>query len=67
MEKQPDTRRIIIFLGFAFGIAWITGLIIYLTGGLANSPQIVPGISLALTLMATTRPLTCGPRLWETS
>jgi uncharacterized protein len=54
MEKQPDTRRIIIFLGFAFGIAWLTGLIIYLTGGLANSPQIVPGISLALVLMATT-------------
>ena len=54
MEKQPDTRRIIIFLGFAFGIAWITGLIIYLTGGLATSPQILPGISLALVLMATT-------------
>jgi membrane protease YdiL (CAAX protease family) len=53
MDKQPDTRRIIIFLGFAFGIAWITGLIIYLTGGIANSPQIVPGISLALVLMAT--------------
>jgi uncharacterized protein len=54
MGKQPDTRRIIIFLAFAFGIAWLTGLIIYLTGGLTNSPQIVPGISLALALMATT-------------
>jgi len=54
MDKQIDTRRIIIFLGFAFGITWITGLIIYLTGGLTNSPQIVPGISLALVLMATT-------------
>jgi len=54
MEKQPDTRRIIIFLGFAFGIAWLTGLVIYLTGGLANSPQIAPGISLALVLLATT-------------
>jgi uncharacterized protein len=53
MEKQIDTRRIIIFLGFAFGIAWITGLIIYLTGGLTNSPTIVPGISLALILLAT--------------
>ena len=53
MDKQPDTRRIIIFLGFAFGIAWITGLIIYLTGGLANSPQIFPHVTLALVLMAT--------------
>ena len=53
MDKKLDTRRIIIFLGFAFGIAWITGLIIYLNGGLANSPQIAPGVTLALILMAT--------------
>ena len=53
MEKQIDSRRIIIFLALAFGIAWITGLVIYLTGGLTNSPQIVPGISLALVLLAT--------------
>ena len=53
MDKKLDTRRIIIFLGFAFGIAWITGLIIYLNGGLVNSPQIAPGVTLALILMAT--------------
>jgi uncharacterized protein len=53
MDKQPDTRRIIIFLSFAFAIAWATGLIIYLTGGLTNSPKIVPGVSLALVLLAT--------------
>lgn len=48
-----DTKRILIFLVFAFGIAWATGLVIYLTGGLTNSPQLLPGISLALVLMAT--------------
>ena len=53
MDSKLDTRRIFIFLGFAFGIAWIAGLIIYLTGGLTNSPQIAPGVSLALVLMAT--------------
>ena len=53
MHKQVDTRRIIIFLAFAFGIAWIAGLVIYLTGGLTNSPQILPGVSLALILLAT--------------
>jgi membrane protease YdiL (CAAX protease family) len=53
MDKKLDTRRIIIFLGFAFGIAWIAGLIIYLNGGLTNSPQISPGVTLALVLMAT--------------
>jgi len=53
MEPKIDVRRIVIFLGFAFGIAWIAGLVIYLTGGLVNSPQLVPGLSLALVLMAT--------------
>ena len=53
MESKIDTRRLVLFLGFAFGIAWIAGLIIYLTGGLTNSPQIAPGVSLALVLLAT--------------
>lgn len=53
MEIKVDTRRVVIFLAFAFGIAWLTGLVIYLNGGLVNSPQIAPGITLALVLMAT--------------
>jgi uncharacterized protein len=53
MDTKLDTRRMVIFLGFAFGIAWLTGLVIYLKGGLINSPQIAPGITLALLLMAT--------------
>jgi uncharacterized protein len=53
MDSKLDTRRVVIFLGFAFGIAWLTGLVIYLNGGLFNSPQIAPGITLALVLMAT--------------
>ncbi len=52
MDRKVDTRRVVLFLGLAFGIAWLTGLVIYLTGGLANSPQIGPGLSLALVLMA---------------
>jgi membrane protease YdiL (CAAX protease family) len=54
LESKVDTRRILIFLGFAFGIAWLTGLVIHLTGGLIGSPLLGPGISLALILMATT-------------
>ena len=53
MENRIDARRVVLFLGFAFGIAWVTGLIIYLTGGLTNSPQIAQGVSLALILLAT--------------
>ncbi len=58
-EAKVDTRRIAVFLGLAFGIAWLTGLVIYLTGGLTNSPKIGPGISLALVLLAV--PYMCAP------
>jgi len=33
-----DWKRIRIFIAFAFGIAWLVALVIYLTGGLAESP-----------------------------
>jgi membrane protease YdiL (CAAX protease family) len=53
-NQAPDTRRIWLFLALAYAIAWAFGLIIYLTGGLANSPRLVPGtpITLALLLLA---------------
>lgn len=56
MINAADKKRIFIFLGFAFGISWATALVIYLTGGLENSPAItIAGaqINLALVLMAT--------------
>lgn len=57
-ESNPSrlqTRRLVIFLAFAFGIAWAVSLIIYLTGGLVNSPVLVQNlhITLALVLLAT--------------
>jgi membrane protease YdiL (CAAX protease family) len=52
METKVDTRRIVLFLGLAFGIAWLTGLVIYLTGGLTNSPRIGQSLTLALILLA---------------
>jgi hypothetical protein len=36
-----DTKRIAIFLAVAFGFAWLMALIIYLTGGLVNSPELI--------------------------
>lgn len=56
MIQAIERKRIFIFLALAFGISWATGLIIYLNGGLANSPvfTIAGGqFSLALVLMAT--------------
>jgi membrane protease YdiL (CAAX protease family) len=51
MQPRVDTRRTFIFLGLAFGIAWMTGLVIYLNGGLTNSPKVGP-LPLALLLLA---------------
>lgn len=54
MKYSLDTTRIVIFLALAFGIAWAVALIIYLTGGLVNSPELIPdtGFTLATVLLA---------------
>lgn len=58
MDITPkiDRNRITIFLTLAFGLSWATGLIIFLRGGLANSPMLIPeiGFTEAHILMATT-------------
>jgi membrane protease YdiL (CAAX protease family) len=50
-----NKKRLIIFLLFAFGISWLTALVIYLTGGLVSSPELIAntGITLALVLLAS--------------
>ena len=53
MKEKLDTKRIALFLFFAFGIAWATALVIYLTGGLVKSMPLGGGITLALVLLAT--------------
>ncbi|MFZ3071082.1 MAG: CPBP family intramembrane glutamic endopeptidase [Anaerolineaceae bacterium] len=55
MITAPDKKRIKLYLGFAFGIAWLTCLVIYLKGGLTDSPVIVPALNLTLaTLLLST-------------
>ncbi len=51
-KPKVDTRRIVIFLVLAFGIAWLTGLVIYVNGGLVNSRKVGPGLPLAFILLA---------------
>lgn len=50
-----NKKRITIFLSFAFGISWLTGLVIFLTGKLEHSPELIPnsGITLALVLLSS--------------
>ena len=55
MITSIDKKRMIIFIVLTFTIAWVTALVIFLTGGLTQSPMIVPslGLNLATILMAT--------------
>ncbi len=48
METRLDTKRILIYLALSFGIAWLIGLIVYLTGGMVNSPPVVRGMGITL-------------------
>lgn len=56
MIVTSEKKRIILFLAFAFGLAWLVALIVFLTGGLVNSPTIIPlpagKITLATVLIA---------------
>lgn len=56
MITPENKKRIIIFLVIAFTLAWASALVIYLTGGIANSKVIEPTLRLTLAaiLMATT-------------
>lgn len=55
MEARLDKRRILIFILFAFGIAWAVALVVALTGGFENSPPLAPGssITVAVVLVAS--------------
>ncbi|MFO7918568.1 MAG: CPBP family intramembrane glutamic endopeptidase [Anaerolineae bacterium] len=59
MNDRLDIERIYIYLALSFGLAWAVSLVIYLTGGLQNSPILIPeaNVSLALILLA-------GPVMW---
>ncbi len=54
MSDRVDWKRFWVYIAFAFGIAWITGLVIFLTGGLVNSLVLAPNVTLAAVLLPTT-------------
>ncbi len=47
-DKKVDTRRILIYIAFAYGIAWLAGLIVYLNGGFTGSAELIPGTGFTL-------------------
>ncbi len=50
-----NKKRLYVFLAFAFGLSWLIAAIIFITGGLTNSLELIPntGITLALVLLAS--------------
>lgn len=53
-DDAVDTRRVLIFILFAFGIAWAAALYLYLTGGLLDRPadDTLFGLPTALVVLA---------------
>jgi len=58
-----NKKRITIFLVFAFAISWLFGLIIFLTGQVMNSPELIPGTGITLALVLTATGYMWGPAL----
>ncbi len=59
MDTAIERRRIRIYMAFAFGIAWAASLAVYLTGGLRDSPVVIPAANITLALL-----LLVGPVMW---
>lgn len=59
MSHNLDIKRIGLFVALAFGLAWAIGLVIFLTGGLVNSPVLVPQMQLTLAAI-----LLAGGYMW---
>ena len=64
MLQKTNQQRIKIYLALAFGISWATGLVIFLTGGLENSPIFtVAGAQISLALILLAIPYMFGPAI----
>jgi len=52
-SEDVETVRVALFLVVAFGVSWVVAGTIYLTGGLADSPELAAGVTLAAVLLPT--------------
>jgi len=48
MLEPIQKQRVILFVVITFALAWLMALVIYLTGGLQNSPMILPELNMSL-------------------
>jgi len=58
-----EKKRLKLFLMLAFGISWASAAVIALTGGLVNSPVLVPGTQITLAVVLEASIFMWGPAL----
>ncbi|MCB9079836.1 MAG: CPBP family intramembrane metalloprotease [Anaerolineaceae bacterium] len=63
MNERLDTKRIYLYLLFAFGIAWAAALVIFLTGGIQHSPVLISGTPITLAFLLTATVIMWSPAL----
>ena len=52
-DQAIDRRRIVTFVAIALGLAALTGGVLYATGGLDDSPEVLGGLTLSTILLPT--------------
>ena len=60
-KTDKNKKHIYIFLALAFGISWTVALIIFLSGGLVNSPELIPGTGITLAYILLVSVYMWGP------
>lgn len=61
MQASLDLKRIALFLGCAFGLAWLTALVLAFNGQLAHSPVLWPGTTVTLAVVLLALPYMWAP------
>lgn len=56
-------KRLIIFLLLAFSISWLSALVIFQTGGLSDSPELINGTGITLAVVLEASVYMWGPAL----
>lgn len=59
MNKKP----LILYIALAFGISWLFGAVIFFTGWIGDSPELIPGTGVTLAFVLTASGYMWGPAI----
>lgn len=63
MLQPIEKRRVLLFIVFTFAIAWLIAAVIFATGGLLNSPMIIPSLGVRLSTLLLALGVMSAPAL----